>query len=149
MRARDLAVDYPVVPIDGDALEAARLLAGQRLPGLLVVDTNAAPVAILPGSQVLNFIIPGYVQEDPALARVYDEAAADELSRRLAGRSVRELLPRRELATVEVVHGGATTLEVAAVMARMHSPLVAVVEGGRVLGAITANALLEKVLPPA
>ena len=43
--------------------------------------------------------------------------------------------------------GDATAMEVAAVMARMHSPLVAVVDGGEMLGAITVSSLLDVVLP--
>ena len=38
MRARDLAAPFPTVTADTPALEAARLLAGQNLPGLIVVD---------------------------------------------------------------------------------------------------------------
>jgi CBS domain-containing protein len=46
-----------------------------------------------------------------------------------------------------VVDPDATVLEVAAIMARMRSPLVAVAErGGQLLGAITLDALLDRVL---
>jgi CBS domain-containing protein len=54
---------------------------------------------------------------------------------------------------VPVVDRDATPLEVAALMARMHSPMVAVVDGdgaagiGRVVGAITASLLLDHLLP--
>jgi CBS domain-containing protein len=47
-----------------------------------------------------------------------------------------------------VVDGDATALEVAAVMARMHSPLVAVVVDDKVVGAVTVNRLLDYLLPP-
>ena len=49
-----------------------------------------------------------------------------------------------------MVDRDATPLEVAAVMARMHSPLVAVVDGdghGEVIGAITVSRLLDHLLP--
>jgi hypothetical protein len=36
-------------------------------------------------------------------------------------------------------------LELAAVMARLRSPLCAVVEGGRIIGVVTASRLLEMV----
>ncbi|MDP9395100.1 MAG: CBS domain-containing protein [Actinomycetota bacterium] len=148
MRARDIAdPHFPAVPLDGDALDAATLLAGRRLAGLVVTDGHGLPIAILPGSQVLNFMIPDYVQHDLALARVYDEQAADELACTLAGKTVRQLLPRKELVELEIVDGDATAMEVAAIMARMHSPVVAVVEKGRMLGAITVAALLDHVLP--
>jgi CBS domain-containing protein len=146
MRARDLARPYPVVPLDSNALEAAHLLAEGRLPGLVVVDQEGHPTTILPGSQVLRFVLPRYVQDDPPLARVFDEAAADKLCGKLADFTVRELLAR-DRPTLPVVDGDATAMEVAAVMARMHSPLVAVVHGGELLGAITVSSLLDVVLP--
>ncbi len=41
----------------------------------------------------------------------------------------------------------ATTIEMAAVMAHVHSPLVAVVDENRLLGAITVSTLLTRLLP--
>jgi CBS domain-containing protein len=147
MLARELADDaFPTVALDADAVEAARVMAAQRLPGLVVVDERGLPHAVLPGSQVLRFVVPGYVQDDPALARVYDERHADLLSATLAGRRVRELL-RVERTEPPVVDGRATAVEMAAVMARLRSPLVAVVEGGRFLGVVTVSSLLGRMLP--
>ncbi len=121
MLARELAEPYPVVDLDSDAFAAARLLAERRLPGLIVNGDDGRPWTILPGSQVLRFVVPAYVQDDPALARVYDERHADQLFRPLARRSVRELLPRKpaELATLKA-HD--TAIEVAALMARLRTP---------------------------
>ena len=147
MRARDLAVDYPSVALDSPALDAAHLLARERLPGIVVKAADGVPIAVLPGSQVVRFVVPQYVQDDPGLARVYDEKTADAICTKLAGKSVRDVLPRKEYREVEVVDGGATVLEVAAVMARMHSPVVAVVDAGRMVGAITAAELLTVLLP--
>ncbi len=149
MRARDIAEDYPTVRMDDDALATAHLLAERRLAAIVVVDDRGMPVAVLPASQVLNFIIPNYVQRDPGLARVYDEKGAGELSAELRGRLVRDVLPREELRHVEVVNGAATPMEVAAVMARMHSPVVAVVEEQRMLGVVTVGSLLDHILPTA
>ena len=147
MLARDLADgSYPTVPLDHDAADAARLLARHRLPGLVVVGPDGLPHAVVPGSQVLRFVIPGYVQEDPTLARVYDERHADLLTSTLAGTPVRALL-RVERKEPPVVDGGATAVEIAAVMARLRSPLVAVVERGRLLGVITVARLLDWMLP--
>jgi CBS domain-containing protein len=146
--ARDLAQPFPVVRPDTNALAAARLLAEHRLPGLIVVDEADRPQTVLPGSQVLRFLLPAYVQRDPSLARAYDERTADRLGARLAEHTVRELLPR-ERATLPVVGGGATAVEVAAVMARLHSPVVAVLESDRLLGAITVSGLLTLLLPAA
>lgn len=146
MRARDLAAPFPVVELATPALDAARLLAGQDLPGLIVVDGRNLPLTILPGTQVLRMAIPPYCQDDPALARVVDEAAADVFLRELGDRSVAECLPqeRREL---PVVDPDATVLEIAALMARSRSPLVAVVDrDAGLLGAVTLDALLDRLV---
>ena len=105
MLARELADPaFPTVCLDSDAAEAARLMSAHRLPGLVVLGPTGLPNAILPGSQVLRFVIPQYVQEDPALARVYDEKHADLLSSKLSGTPVRALL-RAERLEPPVVHG--------------------------------------------
>ncbi|MBA2770353.1 MAG: CBS domain-containing protein [Sporichthyaceae bacterium] len=148
MRARDLAEDFPTVSLDTVALEAARMLSRERLPGLIVCDSEGRPYTVLPGSQVLRFLVPRYVQDDPRLARVYDEKASDALCAKLTDTTVRDLLPdKRDVDEIPVVDHDATTIEVAAVMARMHSPVVAVVEGDQVLGAITVRRLLDHLLP--
>jgi CBS domain-containing protein len=148
VRARDLAQDLPTVMPEDPALTAARLIADRRLPGIAVVDAAGRPVTVLPGSQVLRFVVPGYVQDDPALARVVDEDGAERLCvESLAGKRVGDLLPasrhRVELAAVD---GDATVLECAAVMAQLRSPLLAVVEDGQVRGVLTAAHLLDVLL---
>jgi CBS domain-containing protein len=78
---------------------------------------------------------------------VIDESAADVFLRGLADRSVAEALPR-EKRELPVVDARATVLEIAALMARARSPLVAVVDSsGELLGAVTLDALLELTLP--
>jgi len=152
MTARKLAQPFPLVTPDTDAMEAAQTMAAQRLPGLIVCGDDGRPYTILPGSQVLRFLIPTYMQDNPGLAGALDEQASDELCRKLVRSTVRDLLPRpQDLDELPVVHADATSLEVAAVMARMHSPLVAVVDddgGNRVIGAITVSQLLDHLLPP-
>jgi CBS domain-containing protein len=97
---------------------------------------------------VLNFVIPRYVQDQPGLARAFDEQASDRLCRKLAQHTVRELLPRpADVDELPAVDADATTIEIAAVMAKVHSPLVAVVDAGHVLGAITVSRLLTYLLP--
>jgi CBS domain-containing protein len=146
VRAADLAAPFPTVSPNTPALEAARLLAGQNLPGLIVVDESGRPKTILPGTQVLRMAIPAYCQDDPALARVIDEAAADVFLRGVGDRTVAELLPR-ERRELPVVPPEATVLEVAAIMARARSPLVAVAgKDQRLIGAITLDALLDRML---
>lgn len=148
MRARELAEELPTVHLSTDAMEAARTLARHKIPGLVVMDDSGTPYSVLPGSQVLRFVIPSYVQDDPQLAAVYDEAAADELWGRLAGQPVRDLLPKRsDPQGLPFVDGDANSMEVAALMARLRSPIVAVVDQGRYLGAITLSRLLQHLLP--
>jgi CBS domain-containing protein len=142
MRARDIAEPYPLVTIDAPAIDAARLFAGRRLPGLIVLDRSGRPDAILPGSQVLRFMIPSYIQEDPSLAHVLDERHADRLCDALRGKTVEQLLPARR-DKLPVVDADATAVEIAAVMARWRSPVVAVVDQRELLGAITVSRLLD------
>lgn len=137
-----------MVKRDTRVLEAARLLAQQDLPGLIVVDDGDRPVTVLPGTDVLQMAVPRYCQNDPALARVIDEAAADVFIHQLGDATVARALPDR-LRELPVVDDDATALEIAALMARSHSPLVAVVnDGGVMVGAITLDGLLDRVLAP-
>jgi CBS domain-containing protein len=147
VRARDLAEHFPVVALTDDAHVAAQQMAAEHRPGLIVLDRDGRPYAVLPGSQVLRFLLPAYVQDDPALARAYNESAADELMGRLAHVEVAALLPRpSDRADLPVVDGDATALEIAALMAGAHSPLVAVVDDGVLLGAVTVSRLLRGLL---
>jgi len=146
MRARDIADEYPVIDLDADAVSAVRALVDERLPGLVVTDENRVPNVVLAASEVLRLMVPPYVQDDPTLARVYDEEYADRLATRLSGRSVRELLPERPF-ELSIVDPDATVVELAALMIRSHCPIVAVVEDGRLTGVVTMTHLLELILP--
>lgn len=146
MRAGDIAVPMSTVAEDLPAREAARVLAAQDLPGLIVVDPRGRPLTVLAGTQVLRMALPSYCQDDPALARVIDEAAADVILEGIGERTVADLLPRNR-PELPVVGADATMLEVASVMARSGVPLVAVVDGSRVMtGAITLDGLLDRML---
>ena len=93
-------------------------------------------------------MIPQYIQDDPTLARVYDDDAADKLLGKLSTKTVRDLLPRRQdRDDLPVVELDATTVEIAAVMARLHSPVVGVLDEGRVVGAVTVSRLFEHLFP--
>jgi CBS domain-containing protein len=128
------------------ARDAARVLAAQDLPGLVVVDGKGRPLTVLAGTQVLRMALPSYCQDDPALARVVDEAAADVVLDGIGDRTVADLLPRNR-PELPAVSADATLLEVASVMARSNVPLVAVVDSGRVMtGAITLDGLLDRML---
>jgi CBS domain-containing protein len=81
------------------------------------------------------------------LARVYDEKSADQLCAKLVSRQVRDVLPDRgDLLHLPIVPPDATAIEVAARMAGVRSPIVAVVDGATLLGAITVSGLLAHLL---
>ncbi|MGH8839391.1 MAG: CBS domain-containing protein [Jiangellaceae bacterium] len=152
MRARDLAEEFPVVHLDTPAMDASRLLVDRTLPGLVVVDRDGLPLVILPGSQVLRFALPEYVEEDRTLAAVYGESDADAFGEELRGRTVEELMPSRQFLPKKpsdrpIVDPDANLMEIAAVMAEQHSPVVAVVDQGRIVGVITVHRLLGAALP--
>lgn len=142
MQARDIAASVPTVTVDDPVAHAVRLMAVRRLPGLIVVDDRSRPVAVLPGTQVLRLAIPQSFQGDPALARTIDEGHADLFWHELSNLTVGDCLPRPAPKLVTVAPG-ATLLEVATLMARHHSPLLAVAEpGGGLIGGITLDRLL-------
>jgi predicted transcriptional regulator len=146
--ARDLAMPYPSIGMDDDALDAVRMMAEQRLPGIVVCEPSGRPTRILPGSQVLRFVIPRYVQDEAALARVISERASDRLLGELVGKKVRDVLSQPPDVDLAVVNPDDTVLEIAVLMARTHSPLVAVVEDGLLIGCVTLPRLLDVLLAP-
>lgn len=142
-----MAEEFPVVEMDSNALAAVKLLAEHRLPGLVVTDGAGHPHSILPASQVVQFLVPAYVRDDPSLAAVLDEPMADRIADKLGGRKVRELLPEQPQ-DMAVLNPDDTIVEVAALMARLRCPLAAVVRGGQLVGVITASRLLQLALAP-
>ncbi len=145
MHAEDIAEDFPVVSIDSGALDAARLLAEHRLPGIVVTDSAGKPYAVLPASQVVRFIVPRYVQDDPALAAVLNDSATERAAQKLGGKTVRDVLPEH-LMDVPAANADDTIIEVAALMVRLRSPLIAVLKNGKLHGVITASRLLSAAL---
>jgi CBS domain-containing protein len=145
MHAEDIAEDFPVVSIDSGALDAARLLAEHRLPGIVVTDSAGRPYAVLPASQVVRFIVPRYVLDDPSLAGVLNDSAAERAAQKLGGKTVRDVLPEH-LIDVPTANADDTIIEVAALMVRLRSPLVAVLKNGKLHGVITASRLLSAAL---
>ena len=145
MRAEDLEEKFPIVPIDSDAVDAARKIAEHSLPGLLVTDASGKPYAVLPAFAILRFILPRYVQDDLTLAGVVGDSTPDQAVRNLAGKTVGDVLPDylRDIPSVDV---RASLTKVAAEMARGRSPLIAVTKDGKLHGVITASHLLAAAL---
>jgi CBS domain-containing protein len=130
--------------MDTDALDAARLLAEHRLPGIVVTDAQGRPTTVLPASQVVRFLVPQYVQDDPALAGVLSEPVCDRVATTLRGRTVRDMVP--DPPRIPAAAADDTIIEVAAIMARFRSPLVVVTAGAELVGVITASRLLQATL---
>jgi CBS domain-containing protein len=145
VRAEDLEEKFPIVPIDSDAVDAARMIAEHSLPGLLVTDTSGNPYAVLPAFAMLRFILPRYVQDDLTLAGVVGESTGDEATQNLARKTVGDVLPDY-LRDIPSVDARATIVKVAAEMARVRSPLIAVTKDGKLHGVITASRLLAAAL---
>lgn len=142
MQASDIAAHVPTVTVNDPVTKAVRVMAVSRLPGLIVVDEWSRPLMVLPGTQVLRLAVPEAYQKDPALVRVVDEDHADRFWVELGERTVAECAPASPSKPV-TVRGDATLLEVAALMARQHSPLIAVVRpDGALIGAITLERLI-------
>lgn len=144
MRAEDLDEQFPIVDVDSDALEAARMIAEHGLPGLIVVDAHRKPHAVLLASEVLHLILPRYVQDDVTLAGVMGDALADH-AQNLAGKAVAEVVPKaaRKIPSVDARD---SVIKVAAEMAQQHCSLIAVTKNGTLHGVITASRLLAAAL---
>lgn len=146
MRAEEIVDEFIFVDIDSPARDAVCLLAEHRLTGLVVgINGSDRAYAVLPASQVVGFLVPAYVHDDPGLARVLTESMADHAADRLSGKTIRDLLPTKPQ-QIPVAEAHDTIIEVAEVMARTHSPLVTVVKDGKLHGVITASRLLAAAL---
>jgi CBS domain-containing protein len=145
VRAAEIDEEFPVVDVDTPALEAARMLAEHSLLGIVVLTADGQLYAVLPASEIVRFIVPSYIQDDPLLASVIAESVADRAAEKLGGKTIRELLPQHQL-TMPVANADDTIIEVAAIMVRLRSPLVAVMKQGKLHGVITASRLLAVTL---
>jgi CBS domain-containing protein len=145
VRAEDLDEQFPIVTMDSDALDAARMIAEHHLPGLVVADTSGKPYAVLLASEMLRFVLPRYVQDDLALAGVLGDAIADHATQNLAGKTVGDILPNHPR-NVTSVDARASAFKVAAEMVQLRTPLIAVTKDGKLHGVITASRLLAAAL---
>lgn len=137
--AADLAQPVGLVRTADTVLDIARRLVDEALPGLAVVSDEGRPLAVLTASQVLGLAVPTYIKDDPSLARVVDEAAADRLLEALAGLTVQDVLDDAEPDLLSTIDHDATLLEVAALMSQLHVPLLVVAgPDGRAIGTISA-----------
>jgi CBS domain-containing protein len=143
MQARDIAIKVPTVTRDDSIAHAIQVMALGRLPGLIVVDEEQRPRLVLPGTQVLRLAVPVAYQEDAALSRAVDEAHADVFWHEIRDMKVGDCLGTHTPRPV-IVKSSANLLELATLMARQRSPLVAVVDdAGLLTGAVILDRLLS------
>jgi CBS domain-containing protein len=145
MRARNIASRHHTVAASAPATEAAAILSRVDVRAVLVTDVDGDLAGVLSDSLLLAALLPDYVEEDEALARVMEEGAVDLLHRRLEGRTVSDLLDVHEGPHPEVA-GDARLLEVAAMMVRTGLSLVGVRDEGRLIGGISIDDLLTYLL---
>ncbi len=145
MKARNLVSPQPTVRSDDPATAAMAQLARPQVRAVLVLDAEGRLVGVLSDSMLLRQLLPPYVEQDTALARVVAENAADVLADRLRGRSVADLLPE-DVDEEPIVDADATLIEVASVMVRVPAPMVGVIEDDALIGGITIEDLLSHLL---
>jgi CBS domain-containing protein len=144
VKARGLAGPQETLRADAAAHEAALVLSRIQTSAALVVDGDRF-VGIVTDEHLLRALLPSYVEEADALARVLEEGSAERLWQRLEGLTVRDLIVR-DRDEEPVVDGGATLVEVASMMVRAEARIVAVVDDGRLVGGITIDHLLTHLL---
>jgi CBS domain-containing protein len=110
-----------------------------------VIDDRGELLGLLTDEDLLYSCLPSYIIEDEALAGVLEDRFRQTLRRRIEGRPVREVAntSRRRHPPVDADDN---LFEVAVALVRSGDPAVLVVEGGRVVGVITVDALLPALL---
>lgn len=149
MHAAGVVEALPTAQLSDDLLAAIRAVVRHGLPGLVAADAEGGLVGYLSSTDLLRLVLPRYLQEDSCLARVFDEENADRIGAALVGARVGDVIGTGETAML-VARPQATVVEIAELMARQGCPLVLVErEGGGILGVVTANRLLEKIVAAA
>jgi CBS domain-containing protein len=145
VKARELMQPVEAVRLDAACGELVRLFRDPSVRVVAVLSDNGDVVGMVTEADVLSALLPSYVLADEALAGVLEETAGADLRERLERRRVKEVvdLRRRDRPTVAPDD---TVVEVGAAMARSNDPGVLVVEGRRLLGAITVDRLLAVLL---
>lgn len=143
MHAADVTQALPTVRPSDYVLSAVRTVTRHSLPGLVVADAQGEVVGCMSSIDLLRLTLPRYVQEEPGLARVFDETHADLIAAALVGVRVSEVVGEAS-ASIPIARPRATVIELAELMAERSSPIVVVArERGGTLGVVTVNHLLE------
>jgi hypothetical protein len=112
-----------VLPVANDettAIQATRMIHDNALHGIIVADRHGRPRFTVSSVDVLRLLVPEYIVEDPALARVLDADAAREVLARMAPRTIAALFDDGEsvVREIAVVPEDASPLEIAAELIR-------------------------------
>lgn len=147
MRARDVMAPATVVAPGGPTSELIEAFSDPDVRAVAVVTEVGELVGIITERRMLEALLPAYVKDDEALARVLEEEVGAGLSARLTGKRCIDLVDEtiRDHGTVAPDD---TLIEVAVAMVRWSDPAVLVVEGKTVLGVITVDVLLPALLSP-
>jgi CBS domain-containing protein len=139
----------PVLTVraDDSVGELARAFAAGDLRAVAVVTEGGQLVGILTDEDLLDALLPAYVGQDKALARLLAQADAAELLGRIEGKRVSELVQasRREHPTASP---DSTLVEVLSAVCGTGASAVLVIEAEQVLGVITVDRLLRILLSP-
>ena len=148
MLASDLQVSLPLVQRNTTAIEAARLIARDRLAALVVANDGGTPVAVLSSADVLGLMVPGYVLDDMSLAGVLDEEGANEMWGRADQRTIGELLDDDGVSVRDIlrIDADANLVEVAAIMVDAHAQIAAIKGSANEPRFITLPAVMDAIL---
>ena len=144
-KAGDLASEHPLVPVDTPAAQVARVLAAADVRAVLVVRLDGSLAGVVSDRLLLRELLPSYVLENESLAGVLDQRSVDLCWRQLEGRTAKDLLPDEHEVRAEVTVDD-TIMEVASVMVRSRSPLVAVRDQSGIVGAISIDVVISELL---
>jgi CBS domain-containing protein len=131
---------FPVLDAQTPAIQAAEQLARPDVEAIFVMEGDRL-AGIVTDLTLLRFLLPRYITEDEALARVLDDVAGRELWRALNGRAVADLLPA-DPRDVPEADDDATLVWVATRMCASGSFLVAVRRHGELVGGVTSSAVI-------
>lgn len=143
MKAIEIASDIPIITVQDTLISAVRVMVAARLPGLVVVDSERRPKAVIPGTEVLRTLVLRSFDTDSALVRAIDEAHADTAAQRDGTQTVGDCLPTKSKKPLTATQD-ATLLELAELMLRGKSQIVAIIDpNGILVGAVTFMTLLS------
>jgi CBS domain-containing protein len=118
--------------------EVVLAMADKR--AILILDDLGKLIGVVSDTVLLRCLLPAYLQVNEPLAGVLDEHAAEDLFDRVKNHTIMELIG--DVRVPPQVAGDDSLIEVAAMMLRTASPLVAVVEEGKIIGGISVKDLL-------